>query len=178
MDKKEQKNLNKIVKQNDLRTRNTTPKYKPGSSGKVVATQFGIKRPLNEQINQSKDKYYNFQYVGDYQQRHSSKDMTIQQSIQKNDEITQNFAERAISIHAGSLGGANTEWKKKPKPKSTLKNRGIPNVKEKKTMGSTVKKILKSPRLLTPAGLMSYIMRPKVLGAGTLTKGGEYKKIK
>jgi hypothetical protein len=176
MDKKEQKKLNQSVKQNDLRTRNLTPQYKPGSSVKVVATQFGIKRPLNEQINQSKDKYYNFQTQGIVKQRHSSKDMTIQQSIQKNDQMTQDFAERAISIHAGSLGGANTEWKKK-KNKSTLKDRGIPNVKQTKTMGSTVKKILKSPRLLTPAGIMSYIMRPKVLGAGTLQKG-EYRKVK
>ena len=177
MNKKEQKKLNKIGKQLDLSRRNLTPQYKPGSSGKVVATQFGIKLPLNEQINQSKDKYYNFQTTGIIQQRHSSKDMTFQQSIQKNDEMTQDFAERATAIHAGSLGGANTEWKKK-KNKSTLKDRGIPNVKQTKTMGSTVKKVLKSPRLLTPAGLMSYIMRPKVLGAGTLKKGGEYKIIK
>ena len=176
-DKKEQKKLNKIGKQHDLSTRNRTPQYKPGSSVKVVATQFGIKRPLNEQINQSKDKYYNFQYVGDYQQRHSSKDMTIQQSIQKNDQMTQDFAERAIAIHAGSLGGANTELKKKPK--GNKNTRGIPNVKQNKTMGSHLKRT--NPlKLFSPVGLMSYIMKPRPAGANSTIKGnqGEYKKVK
>ena len=178
MDKKEQKKLNKIGKQHDLRTRNLTPQYKPGSSVKVVATQFGIKRPLNEQINQSKDKYYNFQTRGIIQQRHSSKDMTIQQSIQKNDQMTQDFAERAIAIHAGSLGGANTEWKKK-KNKSKLKDRGIPNVKQTKTMGSYFKGT--NPlKLLSPAGLISYIMKPRPAGADSTLNGssGKYVKIK
>ena len=176
-DKKEQKKLNKIGKQHDLSARNRTPQYKPGSSVKVVATQFGIKRPLNEQINQSKDKYYNFQTQGIIQQRHSTKDMTIQQSIQKNDQMTQDFAERAIAIHAGSLGGANTEFKKKPK--GNLNTRGIPNVKQNKTMGSYLKKP-SALKLFSPVGLISYIMKPRPAGANsTLDKtSGEYVKIK
>lgn len=178
MDKKEQKKLNKIGKQLDFQQINKTPQYKPGSSGKVIATQFGIKRPLKEQVNMKNPNYRNFQTTGIIPQRHVYKDMSLEQHVQRNDEMTQNFVERVTAFHAASLGGANTEWKKKEN-KSTLKNRGIPNVKQKKTMGSTVKKILKSPRLLTPAGLMSYIMRPKALGASTLTKTtGEYKKVK
>lgn len=171
---KYKKKLYKDYKQSVFSQRNLTPQYKP--SGKVVATQFGVKRPLNEQINQKHDSAYNFQSSGIKQQRHSSADTTLEHLIQKNDEITQKFAERAIAIHSGSMGGASTEWKKK-ESKSTLKNRGIPDVKQQKTMGS-----LKMPKLksLSPLGLASYIMSPKPAGANSTRKGnqGEYKRVK
>tara|TARA_B100000945_G_scaffold276484_2_gene241113 strand:- start:2457 stop:2954 length:498 start_codon:yes stop_codon:yes gene_type:complete len=159
----------------DLRRKNLAPQYKPGSSRRKVATQFGLKNPLNEQVNMANPNKGFWR-----NKRDVTKDMTVEQRLQQVDEMSQGFAERGAAFHAGMLGGMQTEWKgKKSKPKSTLKDRGIPNVKQKKTMGSTIKKVFKSPRLLTPAGLIAYIMRPKSLGAGTLTKTtGEYKKIK
>tara|TARA_R110001632_G_scaffold156396_1_gene274682 strand:- start:71 stop:610 length:540 start_codon:yes stop_codon:yes gene_type:complete len=174
-EKKEQKKLYKDYKQSVFSQSNLTPQYKP--SGKAVATQFGIKRPLNEQVNMKNPHYKNFQTTGIIPQRHVGKDMSVQQHIQRNDEMTQNFVERLAGFHGGSAGGAMSEWKKKPK--GNLNTRGIPNVKQNKTMGSHLKRT--NPlKLFSPVGLMSYIMKPRPAGANsTLDKtSGEYVKIK